>query len=160
MTAFANEMKPPMEDYFLEHYGVKGMKWGVRRSQAALDRAAGRRTAKANKGPSQSKQIRTARKNVLQKRRQEFKNADSISKKAEIFLKGEFANNLSLEYRANPDRKIAFQRTTGERVATTILAIPSLGTAAAYELGNQTMNKAIRNDQELAAIKLAMRDKK
>ena len=27
---------------FLEQYGVKGMKWGVRRSQAQLDRAAGR----------------------------------------------------------------------------------------------------------------------
>lgn len=27
---------------FLQHYGVKGMKWGVRRSQAQLDREAGR----------------------------------------------------------------------------------------------------------------------
>lgn len=28
----------------LWHYGVKGMKWGVRRDQAVLDRLAGRRT--------------------------------------------------------------------------------------------------------------------
>jgi len=33
-------------DEFLEHYGVKGMRWGVRRSQAELDRAAGRRISK------------------------------------------------------------------------------------------------------------------
>lgn len=30
-------------EVFLAHYGVKGMKWGVRRSQTELDRAAGRR---------------------------------------------------------------------------------------------------------------------
>ena len=33
--------KPSLEEA-LEHYGVKGMKWGVRRTQAQLDRAAGR----------------------------------------------------------------------------------------------------------------------
>lgn len=33
-----------MDDFndYLIHYGVKGMKWGVRRSKEALDRAAGR----------------------------------------------------------------------------------------------------------------------
>lgn len=30
----------------VEHYGVKGMKWGVRRSQASLDRAAGRKVTR------------------------------------------------------------------------------------------------------------------
>ena len=33
----------------LEHAGVRGMKWGIRRSQESLDRAAGRATAKADK---------------------------------------------------------------------------------------------------------------
>lgn len=43
------------EDYeieFLEHYGVKGMKWGVRRSQAQLDRAAGRPVSKSSSSGS------------------------------------------------------------------------------------------------------------
>lgn len=40
---------------FLAHYGVKGMKWGVRRSQASLDRAAGRK-------PARPKKARTSRK--------------------------------------------------------------------------------------------------
>lgn len=39
----------------IEHHGVKGMKWGVRRSQAALDRAAGRK-------PAKPKKVRTSRK--------------------------------------------------------------------------------------------------
>lgn len=33
-------------DDILAHYGIKGMRWGVRRSRAELDRAAGRRVAK------------------------------------------------------------------------------------------------------------------
>lgn len=39
-------------DEFLEHYGIKGMKWGVRRSRAELDRVAGR--AKALRESSKS----------------------------------------------------------------------------------------------------------
>lgn len=39
----------------VEHYGVPGMKWGVRRSQASLDRAAGRK-------PARPKKVRTSRK--------------------------------------------------------------------------------------------------
>ena len=35
----------------LMHYGIKGMKWGVRRSQKELDRAAGRKPSKP--GPSE-----------------------------------------------------------------------------------------------------------
>ena len=34
---------PDTFDGFLEHYGVKGMKWGVRRTDAQLARAAGRK---------------------------------------------------------------------------------------------------------------------
>ena len=34
-----------MELNSIFHYGVKGMKWGVRRSQAQLDKSAGRKTS-------------------------------------------------------------------------------------------------------------------
>lgn len=39
----------------LEHYGVKGMKWGVRRTQAQLDRAAGRKPSSSSSSKSSVK---------------------------------------------------------------------------------------------------------
>lgn len=41
----------------ISHYGVKGMKWGVRRSQAELDRAAGRTPRRTRS--TQSKKAKT-----------------------------------------------------------------------------------------------------
>lgn len=46
--------KEALDEYF-EHAGVKGMRWGVRRSQAQLDRAAGRKTAKTEKKEAKAK---------------------------------------------------------------------------------------------------------
>lgn len=43
----------------LAHYGVKGMKWGVRRSQAELDRAANRRS-----GSEDYQRTRAAKKKI------------------------------------------------------------------------------------------------
>ena len=42
-----------MELNSIFHYGVKGMKWGVRRSQAQLDRAAGRRATRTKSGSNE-----------------------------------------------------------------------------------------------------------
>lgn len=39
-----------MEERVLEHHGVKGMRWGVRRSQRSLDKAAGRSEGSSSSG--------------------------------------------------------------------------------------------------------------
>lgn len=56
-------MKPQeqmTDEEFLQHHGVKGMKWGVRRSQAELDRAAGRTPSKGRLGSSSRKRKSSA----------------------------------------------------------------------------------------------------
>lgn len=56
---------------FLEHYGVKGMRWGVRRSQAQLDRAAGRKEEKTKKQEEVKKQAK-AKQDAQQKYEQDL----------------------------------------------------------------------------------------
>ena len=48
-------------DEFLAHYGVKGMKWGVRRSQTQLDRAANRTTSRKQERRNASVEKQTAK---------------------------------------------------------------------------------------------------
>lgn len=51
-------------DAYLKHYGILGMKWGVRRSQSQLDKAAGRR----GRNPDYSDQQRKRDKQVYGRR--------------------------------------------------------------------------------------------
>ncbi len=59
-----DDLKPSLDEA-LEHYGVQGMKWGVRRDQKALDRSAGR---SLSKGRPRDDQIKDARGSVIRKK--------------------------------------------------------------------------------------------
>lgn len=60
----------------LEHYGIKGMKWGVRRDQRTLDRIAGRKTSEGS-----SKKTTNSGKNQTKKaqRRSDVRNRRNLS---------------------------------------------------------------------------------
>lgn len=60
----------------LEHYGIKGMKWGVRRDRRTLDRLAGRTTSKGS-----SKKTTNSDKNQTKKaqRRADVRNRRNLS---------------------------------------------------------------------------------
>lgn len=113
----------PMSDAVLQHYGVKGMKWGVRRSQAQLDRAAGRRpsrkTARANKKRSSSPSASSMDDATLRKR----------------------INRLQMEKQYN---ELTSNKTgAGRKFAKK--ALSSAGTAIAVSQLTKAGNKAVDN---------------
>jgi hypothetical protein len=66
---------------FLEHYGILGMKWGVRRSRAELDRAAGRRKEKGKPvTPTKRQQKREAKKAIRSPSEDASKAQDALKK--------------------------------------------------------------------------------
>ena len=109
----------------LTHFGVLGMKWGVRRSQAALDRAAGR-----SRKSERSEDYKTSR--ALK-----AKGAKNLSTQD---LR-ELANRLQLEQQYKSLNPNAYRK--GEAVAKNILAA---GTTAAslYALSMSPLGQAIK----------------
>jgi hypothetical protein len=137
-SLYFGEEKPPLSEV-VEHYGVKGMKWGVRRNQAALDRAAGRKrtTIKERVDKSRAKTIETkdARARVASKERQLNRQVDVVNlaeagkKQADEYLKLE---KMSVDFMKDPDRSTALRLTAGEKAAVAaIAALPGPGTATA-----------------------------
>lgn len=94
----------------LAHYGVKGMKWGVRRSQDSLDRAAGRPATKkkkkasaniAEKAAGKAKKYLGEKINELKKERATTKKQKAIDKrKLKAFRREEELQREKLKERA------------------------------------------------------------
>lgn len=118
-------------DGILEHYGVKGMRWGVRRSREELDRAAGRRR-KAGKPVTPTK--RQQRKAAKAAQKQESEDAKKVAEAAKKIQKGDTSAltneemqlvvkrmNLEQQYRELETKKNKATMSEGQKVATDIL---------------------------------------
>lgn len=118
-----------VDDNSLTHYGVKGMKWGVRRSQAELDRAAGRTTAKKKKGKGKKGDSSKSKSNgstsdgivrkataKVQKKVSEIKNSRE-AKRAEAVVRKAEHKKLVAEAKAKQktERAIAKERAKVDR---------------------------------------------
>lgn len=116
----------------LSHYGVKGMKWGVRRSQEALDRAAGRKTKK--KKPSKVKSYLNEKVGELKKKRATTKKQKAIDKrKLKAFRREEELQRAKLKERA---KTAALEQELARKVAS----------------GGEKKRKAIGGDKRYANI--------
>lgn len=104
-----------MNGTYLEHYGVKGMKWGVRRSKSQLSRARGSSKSSAEK------RERANRKSAVKNRRTM---SDSELKKhiERLKLEREFKNLTEADLA--PGRKCVSEilASSGQKVATVAAA--------------------------------------
>lgn len=168
-----DQKKPPLEE--LTHYGVKGMRWGVRRSDAQLAKAT-KPKGKAGKEPSKSKQ-KTNR--IKQARGRSAKQEVRVQKaKAELLLaendkqrKGA-AKKLETEYGKyvnSPDRTTAARMTRGQKAAVgagallaTVMTTPVGGAAflAGAAGGNKYVKSRVRKDRKRFNDAVAARDAK
>jgi hypothetical protein len=98
----------------LVHYGVKGMKWGVRKavSTREVHGARARLEVKQHEYSSQKRAVRKAK-----------------SPKAKANQKAKL-NQMKVDYLKDPDRVTAARMSTGEKVVATLFAGP-VGVGAA-----------------------------
>lgn len=120
------------DEEFLQHYGVKGMKWGVRRSQAELDRAAGRRSSRGRLGSSS-------------RRRKKRSSAPSASSMDDQTLRKRI-NRLKME----KEYSELTSRDTSKGKQFAKKALTAAGTAVAVSQLTKAGNKAV--DKGLAYL--------
>jgi hypothetical protein len=117
-----------MTDKELQHYGILGMKWGVRRSQAQLDRAGGRTKKRRAEAHEDSKTAKALKKRKLRT----LSNAE-IRKLNERL-------QLERQYRELTKRKAA----VGKKTANKILS----------RIGNRIVDKTIDKGMDLTVNRI------
>jgi hypothetical protein len=130
MTLLYGEEKPP-----LEHYGVKGMKWGVRKERPSGDEIQDARVRVYN----QQRDIRRARK----------ANRKSTKRGSVERAKGEKkVGQMELKLLKDPDRITASRITNGEAFVSLVLLTP--GGAAGYLGGRALATKLVETEVKRA----------
>ena len=149
-------------DDVVEHHGIKGMRWGVRRTREELDALAGRvRTKRRRKASKEEAEKRKQKENEKKKResgyreptREEKSNPESLRKindyNQEVLralrLDKEFKKLTTVEKKSALDQVNAFLSTP---VGKQSLVAAKKGTPALFNLGKQAYEKADKKYQK------------
>lgn len=139
----AGQEKPSLEELSLQHFGVKGMRWGVVKAKTGIGSAPSGRT------------IRKARKSVNKQERkimgQQIRQLGTFDKAKRADRKKNIAT-MKVNLLHDPDRATAARITRGEKATLILLnaAAPIAGTiSTAAVLGASTVSrKRIENWQK------------
>lgn len=124
---------------FLEHYGVKGMKWGVRRSQAALQKAAAKR--REARDPSTPEGAERAKRKAAVAQRRLLDDADLDRYVQRLEKEKKLKNLVEDDLSAGQKATKAFLSDTGQRIAKQAVigtAGVLIGAALANKFGDTT----------------------
>ena len=131
----SEQEKPSLEELALQHFGVKGMKWGVVKAKTGIGSA-----------PS-GKTIRKARKSVNRQERklmgQQIRQLGTFNKQKRAERKKNIAT-MKTNLLHDPDRATAARITRGEKAALLLLGVanPVTGTlSVATTLGAATIKR-------------------
>lgn len=112
MKVLLGDDKPSLDQYYLEHYGVLGMKWGQRKKYTGAE-------------------IRTARKELRvqnKKYREEARKVNDLAEGSAARKAGEKKlEKLNREYLNNPARVAAVRMTRGEKFSSLLFASSGIG---------------------------------
>jgi len=117
VTILLNQTNPPFEEA-LQHFGTKGMKWGVRRQRRK----------------EQNAQIKTARRNIATKTVEvdalvrEAGKTKNTKERAKLDI---LATKKAVDLFNSPDHITAARMTSGEKWANGILLTAAVGLAGA-----------------------------
>lgn len=147
-----------MKSNTLIHYGVLGMKWGVRRTPAQLAKARG--SASTKKSSSSEKKTTGKTESTKPKKKISEMNDDELkSEIGRLQLEKTYRDLMKSKY---PPQKTAVDR--GKEIATDILtnSVKNIGTQAVTYVMGRGINKVLAdvfNDPQVVNPKKGQKDK-